>query len=239
MEIIPAFLERDFSEIERKAACVRGTLRTVQLDVMDGVFAPDTSWPYESGRQNGQERLRSGEAPLPFWEDFDYEIDLMIHNPEDDLAGWAGNGALRLIVHVESTVMLDDIVDLYGARTTREARGGKDGDSLSPVELSLALGIATPNEVLYPYAERIRCIQCMGIEKIGYQGQPLDERVIGKVRDLRQMYPKITISVDGGVSLENAPRLVEAGANRLVVGSAIWKSDDPKKAIEKFKHLRI
>ena len=77
----------------------------------------------------------------------------------------------------------------------------------------------------------------MGIEKIGYQGQPFDERVIDQVKALRKEYPELIISVDGGVSFDTAPRLIEAGANRLVVGSVIFNSLDIRETVLALRSL--
>ena len=77
----------------------------------------------------------------------------------------------------------------------------------------------------------------MGIEKIGFQGQEFSEKVIDKIKELKKRKSEIIISVDGGVDLKNAPALIEAGATRLVSGSAILKSDNIKKTIEQFKEL--
>ena len=77
----------------------------------------------------------------------------------------------------------------------------------------------------------------MGIAKIGYQGQPFDGQVIQKIQDLRKQYPEVTISVDGGVNFETAPKLIEAGATRLVSGSTILQSNNPEKTIEQLKQI--
>ncbi|MBI4118370.1 MAG: hypothetical protein HY455_02475 [Parcubacteria group bacterium] len=227
VEIIPALLEKEYTEIEHKASLVRGLVPTLQIDVMDGVFAPDVSWPYEDGKQAGFERLLEGDVPLPFWEAFQYEIDLMIQDPEEDISEWIKTGASRIIVHVESTKNLEEIVGTYGALS----------GFAESLELGLALSIGTPNDILEPYIDRVSVVQFMGISQIGFQGQPFDERVLGKMRDLRAAHPDVTISVDGGVSLKNAPGIIAAGANRLVSGSAIWKSGNPEESIKKFKSL--
>lgn len=65
----------------------------------------------------------------------------------------------------------------------------------------------------------------MGIEKIGFQAQPFDVRVLENVKKIKEIYPSILISIDGGVNLQSAPMLVEAGADRLVVGSALFNSN--------------
>ena len=75
----------------------------------------------------------------------------------------------------------------------------------------------------------------MGIKKIGYQGQPFDEEVLKKIKDLRKKYPDITISVDGGVSFDNYKDLAKAGANKLISGSALYESENIKEAWEEME----
>ena len=102
-------------------------------------------------------------------------------------------------------------------------------------ELGLALNIQTPNDEIEPWLSRFNFVQFMGIETIGYQGEPFSLKVIPKIQDLRKKHSEVIISVDGGVNFLSAPLLVKAGANRLVAGSAIWESDDVKGTIEKLK----
>jgi ribulose-phosphate 3-epimerase len=77
----------------------------------------------------------------------------------------------------------------------------------------------------------------MAIARIGYQGEPFDERCISNIMALKEKFVDLIISVDGGVNLETAPRLVDAGAERLVAGSAIFNTDDIIDTIEQFKSL--
>ena len=108
------------------------------------------------------------------------------------------------------------------------------------------MNIETSNEEVYELlsevdnegAPAIDFVQFMGIENIGYQGEPFDERVFEKIRELRERFPDTIISVDGGVSLENADKLIEAGANRLVSGSAIFESGDIAGTVEVFQNMR-
>lgn len=78
----------------------------------------------------------------------------------------------------------------------------------------------------------------MGIATIGRQGEPFDERVIEKIKSIRAKYPDMVISIDGGVSFDTAPELIEAGATRLVAGSAIFENPNPHGAIQELKSLR-
>lgn len=107
----------------------------------------------------------------------------------------------------------------------------------SDIEVGIALDTTTPNEKVYPLVEKIDFVQFMGIEKIGYQGQDFDARVLEKIANLREKFKRVIISVDGSVNLETAPKLIEAGANRLVSGSAIFESNDIKKTIEQLKKV--
>jgi ribulose-phosphate 3-epimerase len=77
----------------------------------------------------------------------------------------------------------------------------------------------------------------MGIDKIGLQGQEFDKKVLENIKFLKNNLPGIAISVDGGVNLENAEEILDAGADRLTVGSGIWKSPDPLGALEDFQSL--
>ncbi|MBX4211051.1 ribulose-phosphate 3-epimerase, partial [Candidatus Parcubacteria bacterium] len=109
--------------------------------------------------------------------------------------------------------------------------------SLFNIELGVAINPDTPNEKIAPYIKDVDFVQCMGIAKIGFQSQPFDTRVLDKIRSLRLAYPDLIISVDGGVSLETAPKLVEAGCNRLVSGSVIFNSTHIKETIAQFEQI--
>ena len=225
VEIIPAIMPRSFKEIEEKTSAVSGLVKTVQIDVMDGIFVPDKSWPYEGDDRSIFEKLKTGEVPMPHWRDVDFEIDLMVKEPYNAIASWLSVGAARIIIHLESASELDKIVEEY--------------DLSDVCELGLALDIRTPNEAIYPWISKFKFIQFMGIEEIGFQGEPFSPKVIPKIKDLRECFPEAIISVDGGVNLENAFSIIDAGANRLVSGSAIWKSGYVKEAIEKFKNADL
>ena len=77
----------------------------------------------------------------------------------------------------------------------------------------------------------------MGIDKIGFQGQPFDERVLENVRKIRKAHPEMPISIDGSVNFDTAKSLVDAGATRLVSGSAILEADDFTQAIAQLENL--
>jgi ribulose-phosphate 3-epimerase len=219
-EIIPAILPQDFREVEDKMAQVKGIVSLVQIDVCDGKFVPSYTWPYKKHDENFDAILRE-ERGMPFWEDVDFEADLMIKDPEHHILQWVAAGASRIVLHLESTENLDKCI----------------AELKDLVEIGIGIGLETPIEKLAPYIHDIQFVQCMGISKIGFQSQPFDNRVLQKLKDLLAAYPNTVLSVDGGVNLETAPLLIEAGAQRLVVGSALFNSDNIVETIHTLENL--
>lgn len=220
IEIIPAILPIDFSEIEDKVSLIKGLVKTIQVDICDGQFVANATWPYKK-HDNFFDKLIKEEEGLPEWKDINYEFDLMVNHPSGVVDDWISAGASRMILHIEAKGDIAEAIEKLQGR----------------VEIGLALNIETPIESIAPYKDRIQFIQTMGIDHIGFQGQEFDTKVIDKVKNIKQMYPDLLISVDGGVSLETAPLLIEAGADRLIVGSAIFDFDNVFEAIQRFKRL--
>jgi len=239
-EIIPAILPEDIDDLRKKLSLVSGIVPLAQIDVCDGKFAPTKTWPYKKGVDETFLRIVGQEEGFPFWDSVDFEADLMVRHPENIVGDWISAGAKRIIIHIEST---PDTLPLF---QKIKLEYGTSGESSYGVETGAALNIETPNEEIYDLlnetndkgAPAIDFVQFMGIENIGYQGEPFDERVFEKIRELRERFPDTIISVDGGVSLENADKLIEAGANRLVSGSAIFESGDIAGTVEVFQNMR-
>src|SRR3989338_6414892 len=229
VEIIPAIIPQSIADIREKGNRVRGLVPVIQIDICDGIFVPRASWPYVTGGPQELRRLIDTGQNLPLWDEFSYEVDLMVAHPEDVVGAWIDLGVRRVIVHVESTKEVKKILALLEKRIAE----CPDYGGISPIEFGLALGVETPISTLAPYNNRIDFVQVMGIARIGYQGERFDERAIAKISQLRREYPHLIISVDGGVNFQSAPRLIEAGASRLVSGSAIFGSGNPAEAIKK------
>jgi ribulose-phosphate 3-epimerase len=198
MQIVPAILAHTYDELRTKLAAVPVAAKAVHLDV---VKTPIPLTPFPKGR----------ESNLPFGEvgEVVFEAHLMIHNPSPCIKECIRAGFKKIIIQVEDFDF------------AKQAMPGS-------VELVPSLEIETPLEVIDRFADKLKNIQLMGIAEIGAQGRPFDERVISRVRELREKYPHLKISVDGGVNKKNAEALEEAGADILVVGSAI-KEFFPKK----------
>jgi ribulose-phosphate 3-epimerase len=222
-EIVPAVLEESYRAVETRLDSIAGSgARKIQLDVCDGVFVPRKSWPYvgDSGEWVTIKREAKG---LPRWEEFDFEIDLMVVRPEEVMSDWICAGASRVFVHVDASPDFESLRSI--------CRNGT-------AELGLAVHPNTPPERLLPLiTDDITAVQCMGISRVGFQGEPFDERVFEIIKELRTRKPALVISVDGGVNFQNARNLLSAGANYLVVGSSIFGSPEPRAAFKRFQEL--
>ena len=216
IEIIPAIIPKDFEDLKEKISLVKGLTYFIQIDIMDGIFVPEKSWPFNDPMWSLGVHLEP-----PFSCDCNFEFDLMVANPEYNIQEFLDIGARRIIVHVGSTNKLEEIFSNLKGK----------------VEIGLAFGINTNIDEYSEFIKEADFVQFMGIEKIGFQGQKFNEEVIDKIIGFRTKYKDVIISVDGGVNLENAHKLISAGANRLVSGSAVFESDNIEDIIERFKDL--
>jgi ribulose-phosphate 3-epimerase len=232
-EIIPAILPTDLDDLREKMARISGLAPIVQIDVCDGKFVPSKTWPYVKGGMDEFTKIIEEDEGFPFWDSLDLEIDLMVRNPEEVVRDWIKAGAKRLVFHLESAPRIIETIEEL------RAEYGTAKDEIFGLEIGIALDIRTPNEEVFEALDLIDqdgdsiidFVQFMGIENVGFQGQELDDRVLEKISDLRNLYPNIHISVDGGVNFDNASDLISAGATRLVSGSAILDSVDIAEAI--------
>ncbi|MEK7505217.1 MAG: ribulose-phosphate 3-epimerase [Patescibacteria group bacterium] len=207
-EIIPSLIGKSFEEIAIKINRVEGMVDWVHFDVADGKFATPESW----GNPEDLATL-NGKTKI--------EAHLMIEAPEEVLPQWLAV-ADRVIVHYEATENLAEILDIIDLRVN---------------EAGVALLMSTNLDVLVPHIDKIDLVQLMTIEKIGEYGQPFSPQALARISALRQKFPNVKISVDGGINLETGKQAIEAGADNLVVGSAIWNAPDLAKVIEEFKKL--
>ena len=232
-DIIPAILPKSYAELEEKLDLAATHAPVVQIDVCDGSYVPTRTWPYLKGDGNDAifDEIVSQEKAFPRWEDMDFEFDLMAKGAYEKIPDFISAGASRIIVHFHSADRkeLDNVIKDYG----------KHSEELGPfdVELGIALMPADSPESIKDIVSQIHFVQVMGIEKIGYQGERMTPRAIELVRGLRKAYPDLAISVDGGVNFETAPKLIEAGADSLVVGSALFNEVDFVGTLERFKAL--
>jgi len=208
MELVPAIIAQNGSEVSDKLNLVESQTDWAHLDIADGQFAPTMTWQTPSDLELVEGRIK-------------LEAHLMINEPEATLAAWT-EVVDRVIVHAEATADLAELIEVFDHQRT---------------QLGVALLLSTPVETIASFLPQLKFINLLAVAKIGYHGEPFDERVLAKIKTLRSLAPKITISVDGGLNLANAQSVIAAGADRLVVGNALWQAADLTKTIAQFQNL--
>lgn len=226
-EIIPAVLTEDYKDLKERLSVLSGHTALVHIDVSDSTLTPGATWPYigESGEWNAIQREEKG---FPYWEEMNFEAHLMVKNPAAMYADWIRAGAERITVHYEAF----DSDEECSSFLTKFAEHFEGDNEHLKVEVGLAVNLDTPVSKILDHVLECDYIHFMSVREIGSQGNAFEDAVFDKITELRSAYPETIISVDGGVSLENAGKLVEAGVDRLCVGSVLWKAEDPLEALE-------
>lgn len=219
--IIPAVLAPNAESFVTTIARLKDVAPLVQIDVCDGAFVRNTTFPYGGAGDTALwERIKHEDTGLPLWQVLDFEADLMVKEPWGVAEEWVRAGASRIVFHADTIQSAPhDVFSSYG----------------SLVEIGVAIPSYADIETYRNVLTKAAYIQVMGIAKIGFQGEPFDVRALDTIGILRKLFPEKPIQVDGGVTLASAPRLVAAGATRLISGSFILSSLDPKEAVEQLK----
>ena len=212
-KLAPSILSADFSALaEDVAKTERGGADLIHVDVMDGLFVPNLSF----GQPVVKHIKKHARKPL--------DVHLMIMDPGRYVADFKEAGADILTVHYEACTHLDRV--LHSIRD----HGMQCGVVLNP---------HTAVALLEDSIQLCDLVLLMSVNP-GFGGQKFIENTYDKVRQLKQLCnrknPSCLIEVDGGVNLQNAPLLYEAGADVLVAGNAVFKSDDPIATIHALKH---
>ena len=212
--ISPSLLSADFSHLADDMDMLnRSEADWIHLDIMDGVFVPNISFGFPVLKHVS----RLTRKPL--------DVHLMIVQPEKFIPEVKALGAHVMNVHYEACPHLHRVV-----QQIRDA-GMQPAVTINP---------ATPVSLLKDIVGDLYMVLVMGVNP-GFGGQKFIEHTVDKVRELRELLTQTgseaLIEVDGGVNLETGARLVEAGADILVVGNAIFSATDPVKAIWALKNL--
>ena len=226
-EVIPAVLAKNINDLRQKIANVVNIARIVQIDICDGKFVESKSWPMDRDDAESVALILDEEEGMPYWENLDFEFDLMVKDAIKQFDLFVRLGAKRIIFHLEAE----------NEDELKEFINSIDPYTRENLEIGIAINTTTGIEKLFPFINSIDFVQCMGILHIGFQGESFDDRVLNQIEDLKSQYPDLIISVDGCVNEETAPRLVKAGANRLIVGSALMRSFDVKETMKELENL--
>ncbi len=226
VEILPAILPSSFADLQSHIELLQGVAPRVQVDVVDGHYAKGKTWPYRDHATF--EKIVFQEHGLPAWEQVDYQFDLMINDPAAEIKNYVMAGATQVVLHARSTTALDALRSIVERRDEMGTFG---------VAAGIALGARSQPDDLEPFESQFDFIQVMGIEHEGKQGEPFDQHALYLIERLRARYPQSPIQVDGSVTEETIPKLVAAGATRLVVGHAIFTAEDPVAAYKQLYNV--
>jgi ribulose-phosphate 3-epimerase len=213
--IAPSLLSSNFLRLEEECKMLNESEADwFHLDVMDGRFVPNISFGFPI-----IEHIRKATTKV-------CDVHLMILEPERYAEAFKAAGADQLSVHIEACVHLH-----------RNIQQIKSLD----MKAGVAINPHTPVSLLQDVLGDIDLV-CMMSVNPGFGGQKFIPRTLDKITELRRMIDdnnlNVLIEVDGGVTIENAGAIIDAGAHALVAGNTVFKSSDPSKTITQLKHIR-
>lgn len=213
LEIIPSLgtQNKTWEDIEKKLEIAKGFAKIIHVDIVDGKFAETLTFM----------------DPKPFAkykDDFILEVHLMTENPLQYLKAFAEAGFQRFIAHIEKIELVEEFVaegELLG-----EVGIAIDGDTHVSALDSVSL-------------EDLDSILVLTVKNAGLSGQEFAPDMLEKVKEIKErlIFEQAQIEVDGGINEDTILQAKEAGANRFVVTSYIFESEDPKAAYEKLESL--
>jgi ribulose-phosphate 3-epimerase len=221
-DITPSILEKNFSEIKNKITALRERTKFIHIDICDGVAVPNQCWPFASGgfADFDFQKIINEEEGMPFWQEFDFEFDLMAMDSVENFDIYMKLGPKRIIFHLLAQKNIENFEHFLE---------GLDMYIRDNVQIGLAFRPSDDLTLVSRLSHKVDFLHCMGSDQVGFQGTGVvfTDKALENIKFLRKSLPGVVISVDIGVNLENAQMILRAGADRLTVGSGIWKSADP------------
>ena len=210
--VAPSILAADFSELAEQIKIVEDAgAKILHLDIMDGHFVPNISF----GPEIVSTINKITNLPL--------DVHLMIDEPIRYISQFVKSGADNITIHVEACKDVLATLNEIKNQNIKASISFKPNTSVSQIE---------------PYLNLVDMVLVMSVEP-GFGGQSFIESSLEKVKEIKNINPKMIIEIDGGIDLANASRVVESGVHILVAGNAIFKSNDIAESFYKFKNAEI
>ncbi len=209
----PSILSADFTKLGEEIETIDNAgAEYIHVDVMDGMFVPSISYGMPVIKS-----IRKSTGKV-------FDVHLMISEPIRYIADFAASGADMITVHVEAC---SDVV-----ATIEKIREYK-------LKVGITLNPDTPVSAIKPYLNRVDMVLIMSVNP-GFGGQKFITSSVDKIKEVKRLRDKLNLSydieVDGGINIDNLATVLEAGANVIVAGSAIFRGDAAEN-VKKFKSI--
>lgn len=209
----PSILSADFTKLGEEIETIDNAgAEYIHVDVMDGMFVPSISYGMPVIKS-----IRKSTGKV-------FDVHLMISEPIRYIADFAASGADMITVHVEAC---SDVV-----ATIEKIREYK-------LKVGITLNPDTPVSAIKPYLNRVDMVLIMSVNP-GFGGQKLITSSVDKIKEVKRLRDELNLSydieVDGGINIDNLATVLEAGANVIVAGSAIFRGDAAEN-VKKFKSI--
>ena len=209
----PSILSADFTKLGEEIETIDNAgAEYIHVDVMDGTFVPSISYGMPVIKS-----IRKSTGKV-------FDVHLMISEPIRYIADFAASGADMITVHVEAC---SDVV-----ATIEKIREYK-------LKVGITLNPDTPVSAIKPYLNRVDMVLIMSVNP-GFGGQKFITSSVDKIKEVKRLRDELNLSydieVDGGINIDNLATVLEAGANVIVAGSAIFRGDAAEN-VKKFKSI--
>lgn len=210
IKIVPAILAKSYEEFESMVRKIEPYTDLVQLDIADGIFVSNKTI-------NGYSEIKKIQTKLNF------EVHLMVNNPEAVIGNWLNTKVVRYLVHLEAVTDFEFLINRFNTA------GCQAGCVFNP---------ETDYSAVEPHIDRFDLFQFMTVDP-GFYGSRFLPEVLEKIRNFHTRYSNKTIQVDGGINPETIKLIRDVGATSAAVGSYIFKSNNIDEALKRLTMANV